>query len=124
VIPEPKKRPKSSYIRFVAEQPNERWQSDFIHWHLANRTEVEIVSWVDDHSRLALSVTACPVTTGQVTLATFRAACATHGVPAGTLTGNGMVFTTRFSGGKGGRNHLEHELRRLGAEQKNRKPTP
>ena len=75
VVPEPKKRPKSSYIRFAAEQPNERWQSDFIHWHLAGGTETEIVSWIDDHSRLALSVTAHPVTTGQVTLATFRAAC-------------------------------------------------
>ena len=87
VTPEPKKRPKSSYIRFAAEQPNERWQSDFIHWHLAGGEEVEIVSWLDDHSRLALSVTAHPVTTGEVTLATFRAACQQHGVPASTLTG-------------------------------------
>jgi hypothetical protein len=30
-----------------------------------------------------------------------------------------MVFTTRFSGGKGGRNGLEHELRRLHVIQKN-----
>lgn len=29
VVPEPKKRPKSSYIRFQAEMPNETWQSDF-----------------------------------------------------------------------------------------------
>jgi transposase len=28
VIPQPHKRPKSSYVRFVAEQPNERWQLD------------------------------------------------------------------------------------------------
>jgi transposase len=27
VIPEPAKRPKSSYLRFAAEQPNECWQS-------------------------------------------------------------------------------------------------
>ena len=33
-----------------------------------------------------------------------------------------MVFTTRFSGGKGGRNGLENELRRLGARQKNGRP--
>ena len=33
-----------------------------------------------------------------------------------------MVFTTRLSGGKGGRNHLEAELRRLGIRQKNGKP--
>jgi hypothetical protein len=33
-----------------------------------------------------------------------------------------MVFTTRLSGGRGGRNALEHELRRLGVKQKNGKP--
>ena len=44
------------------------------------------------------------------------------GTPASTLTDNGMVFTTRLSGGKGGRNHLEAELRRLGVRQKNGKP--
>ena len=86
VTPEPGKRPKSSYLRFAAELPNERWQSDFIHHHLADGTETEIVSWLDDHSRYALSVTAHPVTTGQVTLATFRAACQRHGIPASTLT--------------------------------------
>jgi hypothetical protein len=37
-------------------------------------------------------------------LATFRETVATHGIPASTLTDNGMVFTTRLSGGKGGRN--------------------
>ena len=29
ITPEPKKRPKSSYIRFQASMPNETWQSDF-----------------------------------------------------------------------------------------------
>jgi hypothetical protein len=33
-----------------------------------------------------------------------------------------MVFTTRLSGGKGGRNGFEHELRRRGITQKNGKP--
>jgi transposase InsO family protein len=123
VVPEPKKRPRSSYIRFAAELPNERWQSDFIHHHLADGTEAEIVSWLDDHSRYALSVTAHPVTTGEVTLATFRAACAKYGIPASTLTDNGLVYTTRFSGGRGGRNGLENELRRLGVTQKNGRPS-
>ena len=72
VTPEPGKRPKSSYLRFAAELPNERWQPDFIHWYLAGGTGAEIVSWPDDHSRLALQVTACPVTTGGVTLATLE----------------------------------------------------
>jgi Integrase core domain len=33
-----------------------------------------------------------------------------------------MVFTTRFAGGKGGRNTLEHTLHRLGVTQKNSRP--
>jgi hypothetical protein len=47
---------------------------------------------------------------------------ARFGVPASTLTDNGMVFTTRFAGGRGGRNALEAELRRCNVEQKNSRP--
>jgi transposase InsO family protein len=122
VVPEPKKRPKSSCIRFAAEQPNECWQSGFTHYPLAGGTDTEILAWIDDHSRLLLSLTAHDRVTGPVVLATFRAATAAHGVPASTLTDNGMVFTTRLAGGKGGRNGFEHELRRLGVRQKNGKP--
>src|SRR2546421_12519592 len=32
VTPQPKKRPKSSYVRFEAALPNECWQSDMRHW--------------------------------------------------------------------------------------------
>jgi transposase InsO family protein len=122
VTPDPSKRPKSSYIRFAAEQPNECWQSDFTHYPLADGTDTEILTWLDDHSRYALSLTAHHRVTGPAVLLAFRAACEQHGVPASTLTGNGMVFTTRLSGGRGGRNALEHELRRLGIKQKNGKP--
>jgi hypothetical protein len=55
-------------------------------------------------------------------VASFRQAVATYGVPSSTLTDNGMVFTTRLSGGKGGRNGLETELRRLNVRQKNARP--
>jgi len=62
VVPEPAKRPKSSYIRFAAEQPNECWQSDFTHYRLTHLdgtpgAESEILSWLDDCTRYALSVT-------------------------------------------------------------------
>jgi transposase InsO family protein len=122
VTPDPSKRPKSSYIRFAAEMPNECWQSDFTHYPLAGGQDTEILTWLDDHSRYALSVTAHARVTGPAVLQAFRSACAQHGVPASTLTDNGMVFTTRLSGGRGGRNALEHELRRLGVKQKNGKP--
>ena len=59
-------------------------------------------------------------------LTEFRKTVATQGIPASTLTDNGMVFTTRLSGGSlhgtQGRNGLEHELRRLGIVQKNSRP--
>jgi transposase InsO family protein len=122
VVPEPRKRPKSSYLRFQAEQPNECWQSDFTHYPLAGGTDTAILSWLDDHSRYALPVTAWHRVTGPIVLATFRAAVQCHGAPAATLTDNGMVFTTRLSGGKGGRNGFEHELRRQGIKQKNGRP--
>lgn len=122
ITPTPKKRPKASYIRFAAEQPNERWQADFTHWWLADTAHVEILCWIDDHSRCALSVTAHRRVTGPIVLAAFRKAVEHHGIPASTLTDNGMVFTTRFAGGKGGRNHLEAELCRLGIVQINSSP--
>jgi len=51
IRPEPHKRPRSSWRRFEAAMPTEVWQSDMTHWWLADGTEVEIRSWLDDHSR-------------------------------------------------------------------------
>ena len=75
VTPDPSKRPRSSYIRFAAEMPNECWQSDFTHYPLAGGTDTEILTWLDDHSRYALSVTAHAPVTGAAVLLAFRAAC-------------------------------------------------
>jgi len=122
VIPEPRKRPKSSYVRFEAAMPNETWQSDFTHYRLADGTDVEILTWLDDCTRYALRVTAHRRVTGPIVVAEFRAAIKTTGIPASTLTDNGMVYTTRFAGGRGGRNGFEAELRRLHITQKNGRP--
>lgn len=119
VTPEPKKKPKSAWIRFEAAMPNETWQSDFTHYRLADGTDVEILTWIDDCTRYALSITAHHRVTTPIVLATFRQIVATHGKPASTLTDNGMVFTVRFSGGKGGRNAFEKQLRDWNITQKN-----
>ena len=123
VTPDPGKRPRSSYIRFEAEMPNQCWQSDFTHYRLAGGADTEILTWLDDHSRYALSVSAHARVTGDTVLAAFRGACARHGPPAATLTDNGLVFTTRLlAGGAASPGLLELELRRLGITQKNGKP--
>ena len=119
VTPQPRKRPRSSYRRFQADQPNECWQSDFTHWRLADGTDVEILNWLDDHSRLLLSCTAHPRVTGALVVTTFLAAINEYGPPASTLTDNGVVYTARFVGG---RNAFEYLLDDLGIRQKNGHP--
>jgi transposase InsO family protein len=119
VVPEPRKRPRSSWIRFEASAPNELWQSDFTHWRLADGSEVEICSWLDDHSRYLLACTAFRRVGGDDVVATFTAAGDAHGWPAATLTDNGAVYTSRFTGG---RNSFEYLLAYLGIRQKNGAP--
>jgi transposase InsO family protein len=119
VVASPKKRPKASYRRFEADLANECWQSDFTHVWLANGTEVEVLAWLDDCSRYVLRLTAHTRVSGRIVVDEFRAAITQYGIPASTLTDNGMVYTTRFSGGRGGRNGFETELHRLGVTQKN-----
>ena len=129
VTPEPKKRPKSSYIRFQADLPNQCWQSDFTHYRLTEPNgqpgpDVEIISWLDDCTRYALHISAHPHITGPIVRTTFRQALTQHGIPASTLTDNGLVYTARFAGGRGGRNTFEHELARLHITQKNSPTQP
>jgi transposase InsO family protein len=119
VSPQPRKRPRSSYQRFEMAQPNEMWQSDFIHWRLADGTDVEVLNWLDDHSRFLLSCTAHEPVTGDDVVAVFLDAVGQHGPPASTLTDNGSVYTSRFTGG---RNAFEYLLPLLGIRQKNGSP--
>jgi transposase InsO family protein len=128
VTPEPKKKPKSAYIRFQAAMPNECWQSDFTHYPLTDTAAfpkgVEIITWLDDCTRYALHVSAHrAITTGIVT-ATFRTAAGRHGIPASTLTDNGMVYTVRLAGigRRGGRNGFEQQLHDWQVLQKNSRP--
>ena len=119
VVPEPRKRPRSSWLRWEAAMPNELWQSDFTHWRLANGSEVEIIDWLDDHSRYLLGLTACTRVAGDDVVATFLAAGEEYGWPAATLTDNAAVYTSRFTGG---RNGFEYLLAYLGIRQKNGAP--
>ena len=119
VTPQPRKRPRSSYRRFEAAQPNECWQSDFTHWRLADGTDVEILNWLDDHSRYLLSCTVFDRVTGPSVIATFLQAIADNGYPTSTLTDNGLVYTARF---RGGRNGFEYLLADLAIIQKNGHP--
>jgi transposase InsO family protein len=119
VTPEPRKRPRSSYLRFEAARPNECWQSDFTHWPLAGGADTEIINWLDDHSRYLLAASAHAPVTGKVVVDTFLQASNAHGLPASTLTDNGRVYTARSGGG---RNAFEYLLAALAITQKNGRP--
>jgi transposase InsO family protein len=74
---------------------------------------------LDDHSRYLLACTAFRRVGGDDVVATFTAAGDAHGWPAATLTDNGAVDTSRFTGG---RNSFEYLLAYLGIRQKNGAP--
>src|SRR5215203_5259342 len=108
VVGQPQKRPRSSWHRFCAEQPNERWQADITHWRLADGAEVENLNILDDHSRVNIAAKARRITLGPQVVDTFTAAFGRWGVPASVLTDNGAVFTAQQRGE--GRVALEVQL--------------
>jgi transposase InsO family protein len=119
VTPQPHKRPRSSWVRFEAKLPNECWQSDVTHWALGDGTGVEIVNFIDDHSRLAVASRALPTATAQGVLEVFREAGARWGFPAALLTDNGCVYTTWH---RGGPNLMQTELLSRGIAYRHSSP--
>ena len=82
VTAQPQKRPKSTWHRFTAAQPNERWQADI--------------------TQTRRTFTAAEVRTG------FRTAFKRYGLPARVLTDNAAVFTGKPR--RGGQVALEADL--------------
>jgi transposase InsO family protein len=120
VTPQPHKRPRSSYLRFEAAQPNEMWGTDTTHWQLADGTDVEILNILDDHSRYCLTSTTLVVFKGTDVDRSFRKAADQHGDPAALLSDNGAIFTGHSRGG--GRVILEKTLQTRGIRPVHTRP--
>ena len=120
VVAQPHKRPKSSYVRFVADLPNEMWQTDITHVYLADdERPVEIINFIDDHSRLCLASVAKEIFTSRDVVGVFTQAGAHHGLPESVLSDNGAVYTASYRGGRGA---METELLKLGIVFKHSRP--
>jgi transposase InsO family protein len=119
VIPQPQKRPRSSYVRFEAALPNECWQMDVTHVALAGHDEVEVLNVVDDHSRLCIASHALRVVTSPDVVAVLHDAAGQWGYPASVLSDNAAVFTATYRHGIGA---LESELADLGITFKHSRP--
>jgi transposase InsO family protein len=98
VVPEPKKRPRSSWQRFEASQPNECWQIDATEWELRNGRRVEIFDLLDDHSRLMVASVAVPAATTVAAWAAFSGGVERYGLPLRCLSDNGLCFSGRLKG--------------------------
>lgn len=95
VEPQPKKRPKSSYERFEAPAPNELWQIDHTDWETAVGV-AKIFNIIDDHSRVLIRSRVVAEATTQEAWITFSEGAETWGLPAGTLSDNGLCFSGKL----------------------------
>lgn len=118
VIPEPRKRPHGAWRRFEASAPNELWQADCTDWPTVGGT-ARILTFLDDHSRVALAVRALEHATSEATWEVFSEACAVWGVPLGQLSDNGLNFSGKL---RGFEVPFEAGLRRIGVVPKTSRP--
>jgi transposase InsO family protein len=119
VNPQPHKRPKSSYIRFVAELPNQCWQADVTHVGMADGSFLEVLNIIDDHSRLCVDSRAFLTTRGPDVVRALHRAGRGWGYPQTLLTDNGAIFTSAPRHGAG---VMEVELLSLGIASKHSRP--
>jgi transposase InsO family protein len=98
--------------RFEREEPNDLWQMDFMgHRALAAGGRVHPLAVLDDHSRFALVLAACPDRRRETVRPRLEAAFRRHGLPRAILADNGPPWGTS---GAGGVTALEAWLLRLG----------
>jgi transposase InsO family protein len=102
VEPTPRKRSRADYKRWERSRSMELWQMDIVgRFHLADGTEVKVVTGIDDHSRFCVCARVVARATARPVCEALQWALRTHGVPDQILSDNGKVFTNRFGQGPG-----------------------
>jgi transposase InsO family protein len=121
VEPEPRKRPRSSYRRFVFPATDDCWQIDAFEYVLADPAASVVVVFevLDDHSRYNLDSRAWPAETTEGAWTTMTRAIHRYGTPRMVLTDNGLSFTGRHVHR---RVLFEKNLARLGIKLINSRP--
>lgn len=92
IEPQPKKRPRSSFKRFAATNPNGIWQIDGMEWKLADGRKQVVVRILDDHSRKTLGTVVADQEDSAAAWTVLTRAMTTHGVPAMFLSDNSLAF--------------------------------
>jgi transposase InsO family protein len=122
VEPEPRKRPRSSYRRFVFPATDDCWQIDAFEHTLADpaATVVVVFEILDDHSRYMLDSLSWPGETTEGAWTAMTRAIAGYGTPRMVLTDNGLAFTGRHR--MSSQVLFEKNLARLGIKLINSRP--
>jgi transposase InsO family protein len=120
VVPQPHKRPKSSWTRFAYEFPNECWQADVTHVEVAEGLVFEVLNVIDDHSRACVVSRAFVTVKAPDVVRSLHVAASTWGYPEALLTDNGLVFSTQRRHGMAGA--VELECLTLGIATKHARP--
>jgi transposase InsO family protein len=124
VEPEPRKRPRSSYRRFVFPATDDCWQIDAYEHQLVDPstgviTVVVVFEVLDDHSRYNLDCLAWPAETTEGAWTAMTRAISGYGTPLMVLTDNGLAFTGRY---RNRRVLFEKNLSHLGIKLINSRP--
>jgi len=120
VTPQPHKRPKSSYTRFVADLPNESWQGDVTHVTLPHGDTYEVLNVLDDHSRVCIASRAMTTVKVQDVIRVVHKSAEIWGYPASFLSDNALIFSSKHQHGLAGA--FEMELFALGIRSKHSRP--
>lgn len=108
---EPRKRPRKSFRRFTAAQPNGIWQIDGYETCLVDGTKQVVIRVLDDHSRKILASVVAHEENSCDAWACLEKAIKRHDPPAMFLSDNALAF----NGSRKGRLVLvERNLRELG----------
>jgi transposase InsO family protein len=121
IEPEPRKRPRSSYRRFVFPATDDCWQIDAFEHTLANPAASVVVVFevLDDHSRYNIDSLAWPSESTEGAWTAMTRAIGRYGTPRMVLSDNGLAFTGRRVNS---RVLFEKNLARLGVKLINSRP--
>jgi transposase InsO family protein len=111
-----KRRP---FVRFEKAAPNELWQMDFKGHFALGAGRCHPLTVVDDHSRYAVVLVACPDERGKRVQPALRAAFERYGLPEGILVDNGPPWGKDF---EHRHTKLTAWLMRLGIEPRHGRP--
>ncbi len=110
LAPEP---PPRDFVRFEHPAPNDLWQMDFMGHRPLDAGRVHPWTLLDDHSRFALGLEACPDERQETVKPHLTTVFRRYGLPRILLSDNGSPWA---SAGRGGLTALEAWLLRLGID--------